>query len=463
MNELAGIVIVLGPYVLGSLLAGLALAGFTRWFFNRPQHWLFFAILLFSIPALFTGGDGVEGSLFKQLSWGGLFAFSAMTILGMNEGRIAWPREAVPRSLLLLVVFVSLSVIWAPNHLVSFKRTMQVVGVLVVALLIARSAIAGKGLREQLLTPGAVFLLLGLMLALAAPGVAFDQDHALRAFSSHKNTWGQFSLLASLAILFTLLASSRRRWLLAGLFILAVASLVLSRSTTSIIAFVGISASVVLLLLLYSSGIVGKLAVATLSVFAMAGILIFTILAGELPFSWLLDSVFRITEKSHTLTGRTFLWQLMGAEIERHPWLGIGYGSFWMGMDGPSAAVITRLNWGPPSQAHSGYIDVVNEIGILGASLLGMVLIGHGHRIYRLLRSGAVVDAGFHAALLVAVLLINYAESSLLRTTHLWWMVLCASIIEVHLKVRELATLQRQQVAPPQTFAHHPGLTRVQR
>ena len=74
----------------------------------------------------------------------------------------------------------------------------------------------------------------------------------------------------------------------------------------------------------------------------------------------------------------------------------------------------------------------MNELGIVGASLLLIVLVQHTVKIIGLFRAGLHDVAAFHAALLFAALSINYAESSLLRTTHFWWIGLCISIITVH-------------------------------
>lgn len=443
MSELVAIVSALA-FCAGAILLGVAVAGYGPWLLTRPQHWLFFAIVLFSVPTPYTpyasGGAG-QGSLFKQLTWGGLFAYSGVAVLGITQGRMAWPRRQIPYALLLLTGFVLLSVIWSPDHLVSFKRAVEVAGVVGVALLVGRSALAGKGLREQLLAPMTVCILLGLALLLLAPGIALDGGHALRGFSSHKNGWGELSLLACLAVLFSVAtASSRRRWGLGVLLIAAVLSLVLSRSATSIVVLAAVLVWAGLLLLL-RAGVVGKRMAAMLLLAGMLGVGVFTTYAGELPFEWLFESVLGLVGRSPTLTGRTYLWQLMWTEIARHPWLGIGYGGFWTGPHGPSAAVFARTLWAP-GQAHNGYLDVVNEVGIVGVALLGIVLFVHGRNVCQVWRV-APSDAGFHASVMLSTLVSNCSESSLLRTTSLSWVVLCASIVEVHLRVKAASALQR--------------------
>jgi O-antigen ligase len=147
------------------------------------------------------------------------------------------------------------------------------------------------------------------------------------------------------------------------------------------------------------------------------------------------------------LTGRTFLWQLIAEQIQRHPWLGAGYGGFWVYNGKAYDSVISQLDWGPPSQAHNGYLDILNDIGIIGFAIFATLIVNHVRNLYRLhvLQRDDIVF--FHAALIFAAILINFAESSFLRYTDFWWILVCISIIEVHVQLRrvQLAASPRVQ------------------
>lgn len=442
-----GYAIVLTPYVLGALVLGLLLAGSARWFLGNPQRWVCFFILTLCVPFIFSGGDGANsGSLLKQLPWAALFLYAGLYVAGVTQGRIHWPkRDLPPLTMLLLLGFILLSVAWSPMISVSAKRAVQVVGVVVVGMMVTAQLRNGWTMRRQLVMPSVAFLLIGLLFTAASPHMALDSDHALRAITSHKNTWGQFSLLTCLLLFFSIMEDQKRRGLYVAAFVLAFTSLVLSRSTTSLVTLVFVIAAVVTLGL-WHRGLVGRavlfMGLSLLGLLALG----FTVTHGELPFNWMYETVFRVTDKNQTLTGRTFLWQLMEMEISRHKWLGIGYGGFWMGFEGPSAGVISRLSWGPPSQSHSGYIDVLNEIGIVGMGLLLVMLAAHTARILRIWANGETAFAGFHASLLMAALLVNYAETSLLRTTHLLWIVLCFSVLEVNQHVLRMVEAKRATI-----------------
>lgn len=84
-----------------------------------------------------------------------------------------------------------------------------------------------------------------------------------------------------------------------------------------------------------------------------------------------------VFDKSTDLTGRTEIWALVLLSIKQHPFFGIGYGAFWLGEGSPSQYIINVLHW-VPLQSHNGYLDILNELGITGLTLLIGVFIFHG-------------------------------------------------------------------------------------
>ena len=73
----------------------------------------------------------------------------------------------------------------------------------------------------------------------------------------------------------------------------------------------------------------------------------------------------------------------------------------------------------------------------------------------QLSQRGEYQHAFLHGSVLIAMLFINYAETSFLRTTHFWWIVLCISIVEAHVRLRyppEAERLAVQANRPPYTL-----------
>lgn len=446
MSDLLSYVIAFGPFFAGAAVVAGALAGMAPWLWAHPERWLLWMVM--GLGFIQLGGEGTpDGSLIRQVTWGGIFAVCGAWLL-LNKENTATPIwRMLPPALLLVLAYALVSCLWSPIPLVSFKRAIQLFGVLTIALVVARAG--GKAtLRTQISAPAFFIIVVGLCVAVAAPSVAFDRDHALRGIGSHKNSWGLVSLLACFVLAFGSFDQVKRHWLPWCGMGIAVASLLLSKSSTSLISFVAVMVALGAWHILKARSAPSRAfsiaAIMTL-VLILFGYFLFT---GNSPFSAVSDAVYAATGKDQTLTGRHQLWQLVLAEIDRHPWRGLGYGGFWAGVGGPSTGIAARLNWGPPGQAHSGYLDVINELGYAGFGLVMLLLLSHAAKVVTVYRSGDTEFALFHAAILLAALITNYAESSLLRTTHIWWIVLCTSMVEIHCRV----VTGRQRI-PPQSGA----------
>lgn len=432
MNEILAYAIGLGPYVLLALTAGIAVPAAMPWAWKNPEKWLFWIIFALSF-GLASGDPSADGSVLKQTTWGTFFLAVAALLLFSQKTEGKLTLKHIPTALTVLMIWIFASALWSPEHFVSIKRAIQALGVVLVSLLIGQMALKGKNLFQLIAIPSIALIYIGLITAVVMHSVAFDTDGSFRGITSHKNSWGQVSLIASLISLFLWMDTRRRLVVFFFVLLPCVASLVLTRSTTSLLAFLLIAGGLTLWQLIFTKGTIGKVFLLLNAMGMCVAFLIYLVYTGDWPIDALSDFVYKTSGKDQSLTGRKYLWELMFLEISRHPWIGIGYGGFWTNGIGPSSALVAKLNWGPPVQAHSGYIDIVNDIGIIGASIFSVLLLLHLRNIYRLANIASDRSALFHFAVLISALLINYAESSLLRTTHIWWMLICASLVEVHL------------------------------
>jgi exopolysaccharide production protein ExoQ len=424
----------LGPYFFTAISLAVFLGIFLPWGVSHPQKWLF--LYIFGVVLLPFGGNDPDagGSLYKQMTWGLLYVLCFVVILRSRKDNNS-PKIRIPLEFILLYAFLFFTIAWSDYKLSSFKRYLLLVGLMMIAIISSKLSVRDRTFSSLVDKPIAFFMLCGAATAVAWPSVAFDTDGALRAFTSHKNTWGQFMLLCSVVFLTNVMAR-RNRMLYLPLLVVALILLYLSKSATSLLAFVFSTLCVLIFHGFSSKNITGKLVLASVTLTGAVAILVYSILHGQLPFDALIELVYTSTDKSSTLTGRTQLWQLMGSEIARHPWLGTGFGGFWVGLDGPAGALGRRLDWGPPTQAHSGYIDSLNEIGAVGMLLLAIVIAFHAYRCFGLYSKGLTDHFLLHVAILVSFLLNNYAESSLIQGTGMWWIIFTCSVVEVHNRLR---------------------------
>jgi len=424
----------LGPYIAIALALGLGIPFLLL--VTKPARWLLAFAILFLCLVPFGGGDlagASEGSLFRQIGWGSAFLLALFYAL-REQGRFTVPWSWVPIPYLILLVYALISVAWSEAPLVSAKRAVQLVGVLFIALAFTRQSGTSRAL-TSFAWPGLFFLLLGVV-ALAVPWLSFDPEGNYKGFTFTKNVWGQFALLMALVFMFLALTKVKPRlnwWLVA----FASLSLVATRSATTILIYV-VSVMVVLYWVA-ARRYGGKLLPVSLVSLMFGTVALFTyfLIEGQLPVGVVFEASLDSVGKDATLTGRTELWRWMSYEIARHPWLGAGFGGFWMGLEGPSFTIVRFFSW-RPGQAHNGYIDVINELGYVGLALLAWVLVAHLWNIVMIHRRGEGLAAIFHLAVLIAALLLNVSETNFMRTTHLWWIILSSSIIGVHVHLHQL-------------------------
>jgi O-antigen ligase len=100
----------------------------------------------------------------------------------------------------------------------------------------------------------------------------------------------------------------------------------------------------------------------------------------------------------------------------RNPLLGVGYGGYWGLQDGEIFSTLLVR------EAHSGYLDVYLEVGIVGIVLLLAFLLSYHYRALRELNHA--FDWGlFGICLLMMTLIHNFTESNFLRTSSYFWNV----------------------------------------
>jgi hypothetical protein len=138
--------------------------------------------------------------------------------------------------------------------------------------------------------------------------------------------------------------------------------------------------------------------------------------------SILLRPLSMLTDKDPTFSGRTAIWNIVAEHIALRPFLGSGFGAYWVGpiTGTPSYQFVTQLYF-YPTEAHNGYLDVVNELGLVG----GVCLLGY---LFVYLRQSLHVfaHARMQGALYLGVLFEQLVEN---MTESRWFNVLCVQFV----------------------------------
>jgi O-antigen ligase len=122
-----------------------------------------------------------------------------------------------------------------------------------------------------------------------------------------------------------------------------------------------------------------------------------------------------------TLTDRTFIWSDVYAAASNSPLIGVGFGGFWIGR-------LANIPWNAHmtwvlGQAHSGYVDVYLQLGILGAMLFAVVMFTTPSRLLASLEENFEFGC-FRITMFLTIAYVNITESSYLRGDHHLWLIM---------------------------------------
>lgn len=340
---------------------------------------------------------------------GPLAALGAAAFLGLwavvilARGPAAWGMATRHPGLLALPLLALASVLWSDYPAASARAALQLLLTAALGVLSAR-LLGPRGFVSAMVASLAV----GALLCLAFGRYLPDP------FTGTSPFVGIFAAKNSMAFFMALL-------------VIFGAAAALDRGQPLPIRLVGAGALVLALPLLVLARSAGALVTTTLALGALlAGLWLARLRAGEravlaagmgviaLPFLLLMaaltlggtvgevarDFITGVLGKDLTLTGRTELWAHAAVQIERRPWLGLGYQGFWQ-QGNPWAEGLWRA-FHITSRAgfhfHNTFIDTAVTLGLTGAAMIAWLLLMGVWRSWRRL----LAEPGFATAALLA-------------------------------------------------------------
>jgi O-antigen ligase len=161
-------------------------------------------------------------------------------------------------------------------------------------------------------------------------------------------------------------------------------------------------------------------------------------------FDLLLAPISMLTGVDMTFTGRSEIWAIIVEHIHLNPLLGVGYGAYWAGpvAGSPSFEFIWRMNAFYPGSAHSGYLEVANDLGAAGLICLLFYIAMHVRQSLRVFaadqRQGALL-----LALFIQQALMNLSESHWFSVQSVQFVILtlittalARSMLDLYLRAR---------------------------
>lgn len=383
-----------------SVLAGISFTAF-----------LFFTFFGTSIPfqdRIRDVADIASSNIVNQIVFSSLFVLSIISLIPKFDELVSLIRRE--KFLFLFLFWCLLSILWSDYKFVTFKRLFQTL----TATLVISSFLLHHGGGKNLVKHIRIILLPYLILSLAAclfiAGAKDPQFGYWRGFAFTKNVFGQVTVICIILSFITFRNSKKMMKSIAVLMILISFSLLFgSRSSTSIISVVVILA---LGFLTSADEIFKPIGLGkTVSFFVMAT-LFFIIIAVAYFDPDLWKAIPEAAGKDVSFTGRTDLWSYIILEIQKHPLLGAGYQAFWV-VESPNVLMLYEVFTWLPNQAHNGYLDMINEVGLIGFIIFLAMIFYYFLNVIRMKEKHTWVW------IVIAVLIINFQEGTLFRPGNL--------------------------------------------
>jgi exopolysaccharide production protein ExoQ len=418
-------------------------------------------LLLFIVMTVPAGFDylGQNGALstgdpYSLTIWMVLL-FGSAYLLIRNRRQIRELLAAVNRPFLYFLVLATVSVLWSIEPGITLKRIARLYIIVLVSI-----AFAGVGWQSRRFE-NSLRRLLSLLLAASVIFCYWDPELAIHhqqsevlmnawhGITTGKNVLGSLASCAFVLWLHGLLTGETGRFAALANLALAGLCLVMSRSSTSLMATA--FATLFVILLLRPPGVMKRQMPYFVGLFATAVLAYALAVLNVLPgLSGMLTPIASITGKDLTFSGRTNIWYILKLHIDQHPLLGTGYEAYWIGAvpTSPSYEMI-RLLWFYPTEGHNGYLDVINDLGYVGLICLMayfFVYLRQGLELMRLEKARGAL----YLALIFRAFLADMSESHWFSVTSIDFVIFTMATFSLarELLFRRQNSLQGAPVLP---------------
>ncbi|HEY8085996.1 MAG TPA: O-antigen ligase [Methylophilaceae bacterium] len=399
--------------------------------------------------------EGAAGDASRQVLYLSLFLI-VLAVAWYQRGSSILSAVSIPYN--IACIWAIVSCIWAIEPSISFRRSIGMYIVLQTVCMLVQSL----GTRQ---TVRAVYLLLAALtlsslISVSLSSTSFfsfavhppnEADSTLigtwRGVFMHKNVAG--AVMTYALLLFFHFGLNRKKaidWVLFGC---ACLLLIGTKSKTSI-ALAGFVLVAGLIFRFFMARKGGKVIFCLILIYSLVCIFIVAIIEQEVLYDYF----------SHpsNLSGRIAIWTSLLNYIDRHVWLGSGYGSFWtIGYSSPIYSIATKPFIREIGHAHSGYFEILLSTGVIGLvlALVALVILP----LYRLLgaRPRDAKLFAFCFSVWLFGILQNFTESQFFSPDKQSWVFVVISISIVHnlylrrRKHRLMVQQFRERLSPPRS------------
>lgn len=407
-----------------------AVVTFAYWMFciqNLPDH-------LSGMNGSIDAVNFTAPSLFNRTTKIALLAIGILFTFMRPRLARAYVSQINGGALAFLVIAIG-SVAWSISADSTVLRFISLLSTMALCYSAGMAGWHARRFQELVVPPLILLLVASLAMGIVAPDLAIERGtdlSQLDAWHGISHSKNEFGMLASIATIFyvqRLLVGEAGK--LAGLAGVAVSftCLLLSRSNTSLFACLVACTGMFFLL---RSRLVMRRYTSHFVIGVVVLIVVYELAIQHIipGVDVLLAPILNLTGKDSTFSARTIIWQIIKEHIQYSPWIGTGFGAYWIGpvASSPSSVFLTSILALYPTESHNGYLEVVNDLGYLGLGVLSLFLVLHIRQCLQLMaidRPQATLVAG----LLFHQMIMNMSESDWFSLTGTWAIIAMSSFM----------------------------------
>jgi O-antigen ligase len=340
----------------------------------------------------------------NQIVFGTLFICSIVLLIPKKRALFNLIKRE--KFLTIFLIWCLVTIIWSSYSFVSLKRYIQYLAVVTICLSVFLHVKDYNKIITVFKNMIAVYLIISLATILTIPG-ALDRFGIWRGVAPHKNTLGQISLISVifLTAIYMKQESLKSKTIISALIVVGIVLLFGSKSSTSIVTFLILFSLSATLIIDKIFDIIGIRR--TVSLFLTIVIIVIFILMILLAPE-VIEAAVGQTGKDLTFTGRVDLWADIWEETKKHLFQGAGFQGYWVVTSAKVEQLYEVYPW-LPIQAHNGYLDIINEVGIIGLAIFLLILINY------FVNLAQTKEKQIWQWFIFASLIINFTESALIR------------------------------------------------
>ena len=360
-----------------------------------------------------------------------LVAFSVVT---QNFKRFIYFATRDPL-LIVLTSWACISFLWSsiPDYTIAVARNLVVLHI--AAVYIAMNYDLRQQMRHFAWALGIVSFL-SLLFPIITPSYGISRGEFWVGIFRHKNRLANAMVMAILVFLNIGLATRKKRlFIIIPSTVISIISLVMSRGKGALVALI------ICLLSFLIYWVVSQKEYKTRVLSSI--FILYASLASAVAMYFGIEYILvDLLGKDLSLNGRTDLWEYLIGRAMTRPILGFGYAGFWENYE-EILGVSRNISWftlDVSGNAHSGYIEFLLQLGLVGVGLLAVNFLIAFYKVSFLLIKTKRVEFfwAFQYLLLIAVLNISETNEAWLGGQNIGWLLYMIFSISTSLEINNL-------------------------